>query len=98
MDHRLRKGEVVSLAATGAEGSLSVREGQVWLTRPGDHRDHLPGRGDRFPLGGDGPFVLEALTDATIALEVIPTKDSSGTIRLNLVLPRYPLSEAGKTC
>ena len=93
MDYMLRKGEVVSMAAAGADSSFSVRKGRIWLTRPGDTRDYLLSQGDRFPLGGDGSFVMEALADATIALEGIPLKNTRAEIRVNLAFT--PLPEAG---
>lgn len=95
MDYMLKKGEVVSMAAAGAASAFSVREGRIWLTRPVDPRDYLLARGDRFPLGGDGTYVLEALADATIALEGIPVKDALASIRINLMLTRTSLAEVG---
>lgn len=83
------------MAAAGAVSVFSVREGRIWLTRLGDPRDYLLSRGDRFLLGGDGMFVLEALADTTIALEGIPVKDALSTIRVNLTLTRTSLAEAG---
>jgi len=76
MEYRLRKGEVVSMPAAGAAGFISVREGQVWLTRSGDPRDHLLAPGDHFPLGDGGTLVLEALTDATIGFKGIPMEEA----------------------
>lgn len=95
MDYMLRKGEVVSMAAARAASVFSVREGRIWLTRPDDSRDYLLSRGDRFPLGGDGTFVLEALADTTIALEGITVKDALVAIRVNLTLTQTPLAEVG---
>ena len=60
--------------------AIYVREGRIWLTRPGDPRDYLLARGDRFPLVGDGTYVLEALADTTIALEGIPVKAALASI------------------
>jgi hypothetical protein len=91
MDYTLRKGEVISMTAAGAAEALSVCAGRVWLTRAGDPRDHLLTEGDRFPLGGAGSFVLEALADATIALEGVPQRDARATVRVNLALTRRPL-------
>ena len=95
MDYMLRKGEVVAMAAAGAASAFSVREGQIWVTRTGDPRDYLLSLGDRFPLEGCGTLVMEALADATIALEGVPVKDARTTIRLNLALTRTSLAEAG---
>lgn len=88
MDYILGKGEVVSITSEGAASALSVSKGYIWLTRTGDARDYLLGTGERFPLEGAGSMVLEALADATIALEGIPVKDARATIRVDLVLTR----------
>lgn len=95
MDYMLKKGEVVSIAAAGAVSAFSVREGRIWLTLLGDSRDYLLAQGERFPLGGDGTYVLEALADTTIALEGIPVKDALASIRINLTLTQTSLAEVG---
>ncbi len=53
----LRPGHVVALA--GGSGRLSVVDGRVWLTRPGDPDDHLLAAGDSIEVDDASRTLVE---------------------------------------
>lgn len=88
MDYVLGKGEVVSVATGGAESRLSVQSGRIWLTCSGDPADYLLSQEDRYTLAGEGTVVLEALTEATIAIERIAEPAARAFVRFELTISR----------
>lgn len=67
MEYLLKKGEVISFAASAGSQTLRVADGRIWITR-GDSQDYLLSEGDRFLVNPTEKIVLEAMQDATFAL------------------------------
>jgi hypothetical protein len=59
---------VLSLDLSGQECFIQCREGKVWVTVPGDSRDHCFEAGDGCSLLGTGRAVIEAVSNASVAL------------------------------
>ena len=59
---------ILSLDLNRQECVVHCVEGRVWVTVPGDTRDHCFEAGDRCALSGTGKAVIEAVSDAAISL------------------------------
>lgn len=82
MNYLLKKGETVTITS-GPEGcSLRMGRGSVWLTRYEDPRDYFLRPGETVAVSAPGPVVIEALEDATFALEYACTGRPARTIIL----------------
>lgn len=55
----LPAGELRTLRGAGGRW-LQVRRGRVWLTMPGDSRDHFLGPGQACRIEVDGPVLIQA--------------------------------------
>lgn len=64
---RLAKGKAVRVRNAGS--TLRVLEGSVWITEESNPRDVVLGSGQRFRLSGRGLAIVEAFSDASIALQ-----------------------------
>jgi len=67
MEYSLKKGEVMSLAASAGH-VIRVSEGFLWLTRSEDSRDYILNRGESLFMDSNVSLVLEALTDCSLAI------------------------------
>lgn len=83
MEYILKKGEVMSLAAT-VFPVIRVKVGTLWLTRTDDPRDYVLQRGDSFTNSGAGLVALESLSDCVFNIQCRETAPSQLTIRLTL--------------
>jgi hypothetical protein len=61
----LQPGRVMILCQPGV---IRVCQGTIWLTATPAKTDVILRLGERFDLAGNCPYVLEALTDAKIAV------------------------------
>jgi ferric-dicitrate binding protein FerR (iron transport regulator) len=52
----------------GAGSTLQVLQGSVWVTEEGSPRDVVLQPGQRFRLAGSGLAIIEAFSDASIAV------------------------------
>jgi len=52
---------------------LVVFHGKVWLTQPGDRRDHVVSTGETFTFDREGLALVEALEPTTYAVLTDPT-------------------------
>ena len=59
---------------------IVCRSGSCWITQEGDLKDYLLGSERDFTVLRDGLIVVQALTDAEIALSSAKGKHSSPTI------------------
>lgn len=59
---------VLSLDLSGQECFVQCREGSVWVTVPGDGRDHCFEAGEGCSLLGTGRAVIEAVSHASVGL------------------------------
>lgn len=50
----------------GTGQSLDVLDGEVWITREGDSRDHVLSAGQRFDIPGPGVVVATPLSDSAV--------------------------------
>lgn len=68
----------------GDARGLTIRctQGSLWVTQPGDYRDHILNAGDTFTVGQKGMIAIAALQDAS--LEMVPVKQSGPTSTFNL--------------
>jgi hypothetical protein len=60
----------------GAGSTLQVLHGSVWITEENSPRDVVLQPGQRFRLAGSGLAVIEAFSDASIAVSGLPTAAS----------------------
>jgi hypothetical protein len=66
--HRLCRGELIRLNGNVA-GSISCREGVLWLTQTDNPGDHLIQAGEAFSIGHPGAILISALEDSVYAVE-----------------------------
>jgi len=74
LDHtavRLAAGETFTVI-DGKGARVAAVQGRVWLTQERDARDVLLKPGQGFELDRDGVTIVEALTDAEVALDEPP--------------------------
>lgn len=64
---RLAVGSVVRMDGEGDK--IHVLQGIIWLTRHPATGDEIYYPGDEFVLGANGPYVLEAIEEAEIAVK-----------------------------
>ena len=57
----------------GAGSTLEVLRGSVWITEENSPRDVVLRPGQRFRLAGSGLAVIEAFSDASLAVFGLPT-------------------------
>jgi hypothetical protein len=57
---RLKPGAVLTLRHCSGR-SLRVHAGRLWITEPGDHRDHFVAAGESYTVRGNGATVLECV-------------------------------------
>lgn len=68
MRYLLTQGEVVTVQADDAIGSLSLISGEIWLTRSSDTRDYCLHEGARLAVLRGETLFIEALTPATLTV------------------------------
>lgn len=71
LDHsavRLGAGKTISVI-DGKGARIAVARGRVWITQERDVRDVMLTLGQSFTLDRDGTTIVEALSDAEIALD-----------------------------
>lgn len=71
----LRRGALMRVEAHAGQ-EVAVFDGQLWITQSGDSRDVFLRRGESFSFDGTGRIVVEALSDARVA--VCPRDEATG--------------------
>jgi len=56
-----------------AGSTLHVLQGSVWVTEENNPRDFVLQPGERFRLAGSGLAIIEAFSDASLAVFGLPT-------------------------
>lgn len=69
----------------GAGSTLQVLQGSVWVTEEDNPRDFVLQPGQHFRLAGSGLAIIEAFSDASLAVFGLPTAapDPSSPLPLN---------------
>lgn len=73
----LLKEEILRIDGDARGVAVSCRRGRVWLTQPGDFRDHILDAGMNFTVGRRGRVAMVAMDNAVIAL-LIPGRMKAG--------------------
>lgn len=72
----------------GAGSTLKVLQGSVWVTEENNPRDFVLQPGQRLRLAGSGLAIIEAFSDAALAVFGLPTAASDPLPPLPLTDPR----------
>ena len=57
----LRPREVLSLDNRQHHMAIECKNGVIWVTRTGGHKDHILNAGERYIPGASGSIVIEAI-------------------------------------
>ncbi len=74
--------------------TILCHQGSLWLTQPGDMRDHILTVGDTFTIGQKGIIAIAALQNAF--LEMVPRKRPGDSCTFNLSMtPKWNRFQPG---
>lgn len=62
----LRPREVLNLDNRQPRTAIECKNGVIWVTRTGGHKDHILNAGDRFIPGAKGSLVIEAIGESRL--------------------------------
>jgi hypothetical protein len=62
----LRPREVLSLDNRQHSMAIECKNGVIWVTRAGGHKDHILNAGDRYIPGAGGSIVIEAIGESCV--------------------------------
>lgn len=64
----LRPREVLSLENRQPRMAIECKNGVIWVTRTGGHKDHILSAGERYIPGARGSIVIQAIDQASVNL------------------------------
>jgi hypothetical protein len=62
----LRPREVLSLDNRQHHMAIECKNGVIWVTRTGGHKDHILNAGERYIPASSGSIVIEALDESQV--------------------------------
>lgn len=62
----LRPREVLSLENRQHQMAIECKNGMIWVTRVGGHKDHILNAGERYIPGAKGNIVIEAIGESQV--------------------------------
>lgn len=79
----------------GDARGLTVRcsQGSLWLTQPGDHRDHILNQDDGFTVSHKGCIAITAIEDAYFDVTPVESEGNASLYKLSLgsKMARFPI-------
>lgn len=66
MEIFLQQGEIFNLEGDARELTIRCLGGRLWITQPGDSRDHLLAPGQAMTVGRKGRIVVLATSEARV--------------------------------
>jgi hypothetical protein len=66
--HCLPAGEILRLEGNHRQERIQVLRGTVWLTQPGDAKDHILQGGETFQIQRPGLVLAQGLSSATLRI------------------------------
>jgi hypothetical protein len=73
MEIFLRQGEIFNLEGDARALTIRCLGGSLWITQPGDSRDHLLGPGQAMTVGCRGRIVVVATAEARVQFQQVQT-------------------------
>ena len=62
----LRPREILSLDNRQPSMAIECKDGMIWVTRTGGHKDHILNAGERYIPGAKGSIVIEAIGESQV--------------------------------
>ena len=62
----LRPHEILSLENRQHQMAIECKNGVIWVTRAGGHKDHILNAGERYIPGAKGNIVIEAIGESQV--------------------------------